>query len=169
MTNEETLELLKPIMLDGTEKEGDMVYHIFKGFAKIRKINYGAVLPIELDFKSFTKTGFSSDSYDMPVLFKTNPFEYLAKLNNNQVRVIEVWAYDLKWKYAVVIRVVDGVACCCIESDTIEGAKENAKLNPNVKMYSSNCWREIGKSITKEEALKMLAEKGVDTTNLTIE
>ena len=46
MTNEETLELLKPIMLDGSEKVGDKVYCLPFGEVEITDIKEDDEYPI---------------------------------------------------------------------------------------------------------------------------
>ena len=163
MTNKETLELLKPIMLDGTEKAGDKVFSLVFGCIEIVDIDYEDAFPILTSVRSrFKKDGRVYPDNIFPDLFKTNPFEYLAKLNNNQERVIEVMSGN-RWIKRVLIMVKHGRAICWDLEDNILDAKNSMSAS------AWGQWREVPKSITKEEALKMLAEKGVDTTNLTIE
>lgn len=168
MTNEETLELLKPIMLDGTEKVGDKLFDIRFGECEITQKDENKMYPIEVYSKGnkddYTINGKEFESDKFPVIFKTNPFEYLAKLNNNQERVIEVHTGN-DWVKRVLVTIKNGYAICWSSSESVEDAKKE------ISTISWKKWRELSdvKSITKEEALKMLAEKGVDTTNLTIE
>lgn len=172
MTNEETLNLLKPIMLDGTEKEGDKVFHATRGYCKISqkitsKSTNTMLISIQYDalsFSLFTDKGFVSNVDIFPTLFRVNPFEWLAK-NNNQERVVEVKNAIDEWMPRVLIKVIDGKAVIWRYATTIESAKSEW-LTEIVKE-----WRELPteKVITKDEALKMLAEKGYDTTNLIIE
>jgi len=170
MTNEETLELLKPIMLDGTEKIGDKVFSILLGELTITDISNSGVYVILCGDVTFTKDGFWRKKEDvLPTLFKTNPFEYLSKLNNNQERVIEVKTRNGLYIPKVCIKVLDGYAVCWQSGNSLDN------IDPSVGSctFPPANWREVQqpqpKSITKEEALKILAEKGVDTTNLTIE
>lgn len=164
MTNEETLKLLKPIMLDGSEKEGDKLYHIRGGEVTVGGTSMGREYPIWVTHAnsphSFTADGFCLKTDALPSLFKTNPYEWLAM--QNQERMIEVNSCG-GWTRRVLIKVVDGKAKCWNNASTIADAAREA--------YTSTWdeWRELPTTITKEEALKMLAEKGVDTTNLIIE
>ena len=164
MTTEQTLQLLKPIMLDGTEKEWDKLYHIRYGEVGIQGIRCGATYSIHIqngsDIYSATSRGFSVESDMLPILFKTNPYEWLAK--QNQGRVIEVNSSG-KWIRRVLIKVVNGKAKCWNSATTISEADTESSTSTWKE------WRELPTKITKEEALKMLAEKGVDTTNLIIE
>lgn len=164
MTNEETLKLLKPIMLDGSEKEGDKVYHIRYGEVGIQGIRCGATYSIHIqngsDIYSSTSRGFSLESDMLPILFKTNPYEWLSK--QKQEREIEVFV-DNHWEPRVLIKVVDGVAVCWVNARGVDEAQFYCGTSTYLE------WRELPTKITKEEALKMLAERGVDTTNLIIE
>ena len=159
MTNEETLKLLKPIMLDGSEKEGDKVYSTLKGDCVIYRITSGGY-PIHALGNSFTDAGMYHEGSRLPLLFKTNPYEWLAK--QKQEREIEVFV-DNHWEPRVLIKVVDGVAVCWVNARSVD----EAQFYCGTSTYPE--WRELPTKITKAEALKMLAEKGVDTTNLIIE
>lgn len=167
MTNEETLELLKPIMLDGSEKVGDKVYCLPFGEVEITDIKKDDEYPIFINVfgLQFSIHGYNVFIHKIPTLFKCNPFEWLASRTNNQERVIEVKYVSGEWRKRVLLTVKDGYAICWWIADDYECAKGT---------YSTTVWREwrevpIQKRITKEEALKMLAKNGVDTTNLIIE
>ena len=164
MTNEETLKLLKPIMLDGSEKEGDKLYHIRWGEVTVGGATVGREYPIWVTHAnsphSFTANGFCLKTDALPSLFKTNPYEWLAM--QNQGRVIQV-KFNETWEHRVLQSVKNGYAICWVGAETIE----QAKLQTETSKWKE--WRELSTTITKAEALKMLAEKGVDTTNLIIE
>jgi hypothetical protein len=164
MTNEETLKLLKPIMLDGSEKEGDKLYHIRWGWVTVGGTTVGREYPIWVTHAnsphSFTADGFCLKTDALPSLFKRNPYEWLAQ--QNQGRVIEVNSSG-KWIRRVLIKVVNGKAKCWNSATTISEADTESSTSTWKE------WRELPTKITKEEALKMLAEKGVDITNLIIE
>jgi len=159
MTTEQTLKLLKPIMLDGSEKEGDKVYSTLKGDCVIDRITSGSY-PIHASGNSFTDTGMYHEGSLLPSLFKCNPYEWLAE--QEKERVIEVKNNGV-WSKRVLIKITNGYAVCWNWATTIEASKEQKSLT------SWEEWRELHTTITKEEALKMLAERGVDTTNLIIE
>lgn len=204
MTNEETLNLLKPIMLDGTEKVGDKVFHATRGYCEISqkitsKSTNTMLISIQYDalsFSLFMGNGFVSNVDIFPTLFKVNPFEWLndqlfiekrqnemliAELkdrDNSQERVIEAYHGKNGWVKRVLHCVKNGHAICWDGCESIDEAKDSTRLS------TWTTWRELPTKITKEEALKMceengidindvilnvLAEKGVDTTNLIIE
>ena len=164
MTNEETLKLLKPIMLDGSEKVGDKLYHIRWGEVTVGGTSTGREYPIWVTHAnsphSFTANGFCLKTDALPSLFKTNPYEWLSK--QKQEREIEVFV-DNHWEPRVLIKVVDGVAVCWVNARSVDEAQFYCGTSTYLE------WRELPTTITKEEAIKMLAEKGVDTTNLIIE
>ena len=164
MTNEETLKLLKPIMLDGSEKEGDKLYHTRWGEVTVGGTSSGREYPIWVTHAnsphSFTANGFCLKTDALPSLFKTNPYEWLSK--QKQEREIEVFV-DNHWEPRVLIKVVDGVAVCWVNARGVDEAQFYCCTSTYLE------WRELPTKITKEKALKMLAEKGVDTTNLIIE
>lgn len=166
MTNEETLELLKPIMLDGSERVGDKVYCLPFGEVEITDIKKDDEYPIFINVfgLQFSIHGYNVFIHKIPTLFKCNPFEWLASRTNNQERVIEVLDGSI-WKKRVLIAIKNGFAICWGIAENIEQSKNIA----SVSFYDK--WREVPtqKTITKEEALQMLAENGVDTTNLIIE
>lgn len=162
MTNEETLNLLKQIMLDGTEKAGDKVYCTMHGDSMIEVIE-NATYQIKTHATSYTHLGFMMVNNQLPTLFKVNPFEWLAKQNNSQERVIEVQDLDGIWLKRVVFAIKNGMAICWDVAENIEDAKKR------ISTSAWETWRELPTKITKEEALKMLSEKGYDTTNLIIE
>lgn len=165
MTTEQMLQLLKPIMLDGTEKEGDKLYHIRWGEVTIDGVNLWRDYPIWVTHAnsphSFTADGFSITTDALPPLFKTNPYEWLAE--QEKERVILIKNNNGVWCKRVLIKITNGRAVCWNLATTIEATKEQEGATAWEE------WRELQTTITKEEALKMLAEKGVDTTNLIIE
>ena len=167
MTYEQTLELLKPIMLDGSEKVGDRLHCLPFGEVEITAITIGTDYPIYTNIAGarFTINGYNSLTHSMPTLFKCNPLEWLASRNNNQERIIEVKDAGGGWRKRVLLMAKNGYAICWAGTDTIEGAKDS---------YGTTVWcewREVPtqKLITKQEALQMLEEKGVDISNLIIE
>ena len=164
MTNEETLKLLKPIMLDGSEKEGDKLFHIRWGEVTVGGTTIGREYPIWVTHAnsphSFTANGFCLKTDALPSLFKTNPYEWLSE--QEKERVIEVKTNGV-WRKRVLIKITNGRAVCWNWATTIVDSKEQEGLT------AWEDWRELPTKITKEEALKMLAEKGVDITNLIIE
>lgn len=185
MTNEETLELLKPIMLDGSEKVGDKVYCLPFGEVEITDIKEDDEYPIFINVfgLQFSIHGYNVFIHKIPTLFKCNPFEWLndqlfieqrqnemlvAELkerDNNQERVIEVLQGN-KWLKRVLVKTTKANhALCWSVAETIEDAINEREV------HIWHVWRElpIQKTITKEQALQMLAENGVDTTNLIIE
>lgn len=154
-------------MLDGSEKVGDRLYSYPFGEIEITAITIGTDYPIYTNIcgPRFTIHGYNSLTHSMPTLFKCNPFEWLASRTNNQERIIEVKDANGEWRKRVLLMVKNGYAICWATSDNIESAKRMVSTD-----YFSE-WREvpIQKLITKQEALQMLAEKGVDTSNLIIE
>lgn len=168
MTNEETLNLLKPIMLDGTEKVGDKVYCVLRGFGQIESLQHTNQYPLlfkcSKDLTSYTKSGFEIDSHEFP------------SQNNNQERVIQVLS-NVGWIPRVLHIVKNGEAICW-DTNTLE----HVSLTTTTTTYLE--WRELPAKITKEEALRRcdeigidakdmllnaLSESGADTTNLIIE
>ena len=167
MTNKETLELLKPIMLDGSEKVGDKVYCLPFGEVEITDIKEDDEYPIFINVfgLQFSIHGYNVFIHKIPTLFKCNPFEWLASLTNNQERIIEVLQGN-KWLKRVLVKTTKANhALCWSLAETIEDAINEREV------HIWHVWREVPtqKTITKEEALQMLAENGVDTTNLIIE
>ena len=165
MTTEQTLQLLKPIMLDGTEKEGDKLHHLRWGEVTVGGFDFWREYPIWVSYRnsphSFTADGFSITTDALPSLFKTNPYEWLAE--QEKERVILIKNNNGVWCKRVLIKIINGYAVCWNWATTIEASKEQEGLTAWEE------WRELPTTITKEEALKMLAEKGVDTASLIIE
>lgn len=133
MTNEETLELLKPIMLDGTEKVGYKVFSSLYGEGTIIEVTKQPIYPLVAKFINdtitYTKYGYEITLATFPTLFKTNPFEYLANLNNNQERVIEVHTNN-GWVKRVLVTIKSGYAICWSTSDNIEDARKEIITTP---------------------------------------
>ena len=167
MAYEQTLELLKPIMLDGSEKVGDRLYFFPFGEVEITAITIGTDYSIHTNIigPRFTINGYNSLTHSMPTLFKCNPFEWLASRNNNQERIIEVLQGN-KWLKRVLVKTTKANhALCWSVAETIEDAINEREV------HIWHVWREVPtqKLITKQEALQMLEEKGVDISNLIIE
>ena len=98
MTNEEILEYLKPFMLDGTEKAGDVVWSNRYGYQRLRILNkielpncYG-VRGEDLYDLDFTAQGRESEDDIFPTLFKRCPYEQqwprVMEVNGNKTNMI---------------------------------------------------------------------------------
>jgi hypothetical protein len=111
----ETLELLKPYMIDFDKlKVGDKVFSTECGYGNIKEIypSTDTLYPIIVDFQNnrveqtFTRKGYCFESNELPQLFKCNIFEALAK--PNQERVVLVSNNVINWHKRVLIKKIDG-------------------------------------------------------------
>lgn len=85
----DVLNILKPIMLDGTEKIGDSVYCLIRGACTIHNINEG-IYSLETNHNlygilTYTKQGLIREKNQYPTLYKEDPFNWLAKNKNNLI------------------------------------------------------------------------------------
>ena len=85
----DVLNLLKPIILDGTEKIGDSVYCLIRGECTINNISDG-IYSLETKHNiygilTYTKEGLIREKNQYPTLYKTDPFKWLANNKNNSI------------------------------------------------------------------------------------
>ena len=148
-------------------KVGDKVYSLRYGEQLIVYIISNAKYPIQTNNCSYTINGkhYTDDLY--PILFKSNPFIEIAKLNNkesknNEERWIEV--YDNKlyiWIRRKLVAVRNNKAICWSRATNDEEV-----LNAT-DVYSWDKWREIQPEV--ELTLEQIAEKfGIDVNKLKI-
>lgn len=149
MTNEETLNLLKPIMLDGSEKVGDNVWLISHGIVEITEIYPHRTYSIIALGNGYTQKGYANDTHQTPSLFKVNPFEWLMNKYKNQERLISVLDGNI-WKNRVLISFTDKGALCWSDAETVSDAKNDTTAR------CFGVWKEIPRTITISDAFKML-------------
>ena len=109
---------------------GQKLYSIRYGDCTFSGIG-GGTYPMLVEFdcigtKTYAKDGFISITDENPDLFLTNPFE------KNQERVIEVGGVKGVWHRRVCFKIVNDLAICWMNAQTIEEAKNE---------FYTECWQ----------------------------
>jgi hypothetical protein len=149
---------LKELSDFSNAKVGDKVYSIRYGEKVITNV-FNGKYPISTENCSHTIDGKQYIDDVSPVLFKSNPFIEIAKLNNEE-RWIEV-NINGEWEKRKLIAIKVNKAVCWTGASTEEEVLET---------YNTSCfdtWREIQPEV--ELTLEQIAEKfGIDVNKLKI-
>jgi len=147
---ENNFKIDESLLLDGTEKVGEMIWTINGGYEKIINIEENRTFRIVTEYCSYTKEGLIYERDILPSAFKRNPFVSVYP------KLMEVSYNEVEWIERTVYAKVDNFYWC--------RNGEHSDNNPIAWKFA----REIQPKAVEfsEVQIKWLQERGINVNDL---